>query len=197
MLEGEVALIAGALAAQKGLFNIYLVIMTAFFSTLLTDWGWFFTGRIAGMKVLHKFDHFEKRSERIRRWLTKYPILIIFLYRYLYGFRIITLLVMGVTRFPVKRYLFLSLLSIFAWSVAIGVAGYYLGELITRTFKRYENYAVYFIAGVALGFFIVLILRKVVRKALNNTRASGENKPLRIKSNINEGVYPVDLEEKQ
>jgi membrane protein DedA with SNARE-associated domain len=40
MLEGEVALIAGALAAQKGMLNIYLVVLTAFLRAILTDWAW-------------------------------------------------------------------------------------------------------------------------------------------------------------
>jgi membrane protein DedA with SNARE-associated domain len=197
MLEGEVALIAGALAAQKGMLNIYLVVLTAFLSTILTDWAWFFTGRMAGIKVLAKFDHLEKRSARIHRWLTKYPVLIVLLYRYLYGFRIVTLLVMGVSRFPVKQYLFLSLFSIFTWSVLIGVAGYYLGELITRTFKRYENYSIYFIVGLAAGFFIILFLRKILRKILNTSNAATDENTEAIQRNLGEIIEPARIQEKQ
>ena len=170
MFEGEIALIAGALAVQKGLANIYLVGLTAFLSTLITDWSWFFAGRIAGNRIISRFRRFEKHSERVRRWTMKYPVLIVFIYRYLYGMRIMTLLVMGMSGFSVRSYLFLSIPGILIWSVIFTVTGYYVGELVNRFIKLYEGYLIYLIPGFILGALIVILFRRFAGRILEKNR---------------------------
>jgi membrane protein DedA with SNARE-associated domain len=90
ILEGEVASTFAAWAAQNGRLVIIIVGGVTLFGIVVTDCSWFFIGRIAGLKILSRFSKLDKHRNKIEMWITRYPYLIVFVYRILYGLRVIS-----------------------------------------------------------------------------------------------------------
>lgn len=160
ILEGELAILAAGVASQEGLFDIYLVGIIAFFGTVLTDWSWFLIGKYAGTWAQLKFKFLEKHATQSKRLIHKYPYMIVFLYRYLYGFRIATLIYLGITGFPPKRYFILSLFSILVWTVVFTFVSFYFGEMMISLLHTNQFWG-YLLAGVAFLLIAIYLLRKV------------------------------------
>ena len=159
VLEGEVALIAGSVAAHSGHPDILYVAMVACLATLIVDWSFFFAGRFAGAKILKRFKKAEKQTVKVKKLLNKYPYLIMFFYRYLYGLRIITLLMMGISRFQVQKFLLLSFASIVTWTMIFSLLGFYLGELVKSWMAQFSYPGLILSVPVMVIFaFMILLL---------------------------------------
>jgi membrane protein DedA with SNARE-associated domain len=104
-------------------------------------------------------------SVKVENWISGNPYLIVFVYRYLYGFRIITLLTMGIGRFPVKKFLLFSFFSIMIWTVIFTLLGYYMGELISILIGEYK-FNGFHVTGFLTGIAIVLLFTKYAGKRL-------------------------------
>jgi membrane protein DedA with SNARE-associated domain len=168
IIEGEIALIAASLAAQKGYLNLTFVSLAAIAGTLFSDWFYFFSGRIFGYRLLEKYSFLQNRIDKPKKWLQRNPSLIFFTYRYLYGLRIVTLIILGMSGVSARKFLTFSFTGIILWTFVFCALGYYLGELINNYILRYEGFLPYIIIGVLTAVVVILLVRKGVRKLLGN-----------------------------
>jgi hypothetical protein len=82
----------------------------------------------------------------------KHQVLLILGFRFLYGLRTVTPLVLGASRIAPLRFLILNMLGALAWTIVIGIMGYLFGhtlEVIIGDVKRYELWL--FIGLAAFG----------------------------------------------
>jgi membrane protein DedA with SNARE-associated domain len=166
ILEGELALLSASIAAQRGILNIILVAITAFLFTLVTDWFFFFIGRFMGTKILNRFQVLRKRIHKPNLWIRENPRLIMILYRYLYGFRIVTLLILGMSKVPIHRFMFYSFIAVLIWTIIFGLLGFFMGDIISKFIIQFEHLAGFIIVGIFSAALMLIIIRNVVRKAL-------------------------------
>ncbi|MBN2174021.1 MAG: VTT domain-containing protein [Bacteroidales bacterium] len=166
LLEGELALLAASLGAYRGLLDIRLVALTAFIGTLTTDWSFFFMGRLLGSKVFKWFPKLQGHTDKPRLWMRKNPVLILAFYRFLYGFRILTLLLLGMSHVSIKKFMFYSFFAIIVWTTIFSFLGYYLGEIINQMLHRYQNLGIYIVTGLLSAIILLYLVRSLVRKAL-------------------------------
>ena len=159
VFEGELALLAGALSAQNGTLDIRLVGLTAFISTLSTDWILFYSGKYIGDRIMKRFPSLQKRTEKPRTWIRQNPTLILIFYRFLYGFRIVTLLILGMSQVNSRKFMSYSLLSVMIWSIVFSIIGYHLGGAFSSSIENFENIGLYFIVGI-LGLSLLVFLVK-------------------------------------
>ncbi len=163
-LEGETVLILGGLAAYRGYLELPWVLVSAFWGTLFGDQLYFYIGRAKGQSILEKHRKWKSKSEKVFSLLDRYQVLIIWGFRFLYGLRTVTPIVLGASRISPLRFLSLNILGAFTWTIVIGGMGYLLGhtlEIIIGDIKRYE--LLLFIGLAALGV-IVRILRLFSKK---------------------------------
>ncbi|HPE58075.1 MAG TPA: VTT domain-containing protein [Bacteroidales bacterium] len=175
ILEGEAALFGGSLAAQNGIIDIYIVWAIAYFATLLADWSYFFIGKYNGLKILKKLGLLNRDYIKRHHLIERYPYLVLFFYRYLYGFRIATLVYLGMSRFSVKLFLSISLLSIFVWASVFTLISYYLSEFVLKIIAHFELTETKLIIIIAIVLVLVLSISKLVNIAHQNQKKNQES----------------------
>jgi len=154
-LEGETILVLGGLAAYRGYLELPWVLVSAFLGTLIGDQLYFYIGRAKGHSILEKRRNWKSKSEKVYSLLNKHQVLLIFGFRFLYGLRVVTPIVLGASRIAPLHFLILNILGAFTWTIVIGVMGYIFGhtlEVIIGDVKRYELWI--FIGLASLGMII-------------------------------------------
>lgn len=166
-IEGETVMIASSFAAHRGYMDIFTVVFTGFIGTQTSDWFYFSIGRKRGDLFLKKRPRLKKRSRRISQWLHKYPILVMLGYRFLYGFRMITPLILGMSRIKTRKFAFYSILTTIIWAIVFGTAGYYFGALLESRMERLKKIELIAIVGIFIIGFLLFIIRRFSKKSEN------------------------------
>lgn len=157
LLEGETIVIIAGIMAHSGYLQLPWVIAVAFCGAFCADQVCFQLGRRKGKRFLEKKPHWEPRIDRIRRFLVGYQVIAVLSYRFMYGMRTITPVVIGVSGFATRRFVLLNLCSTFLWAVVVSYAGYFFGnviEAILSDFRKYELIVLLAVATVGGGVWL-------------------------------------------
>jgi membrane protein DedA with SNARE-associated domain len=138
-LEGETVLVVGGMAAHQGLLHLPGVIGAACIGTLLGDQFFFWLGRQRGQAWVERSPVWRVRAERARRLALRGGPGFLLGFRFLYGLRSVTPLILGATGYPPGRFLVWNCLGAALWAVIVGVLGFALGqaaETVIGEFRR-------------------------------------------------------------
>jgi len=130
LVEGESIILLAGLAAHEGYLSIYKVTLIAFLGTLVADQGLYFVGHYYGRAFLDKFPSQQERIAKAFRLLHRYDNLFILTFRFIYGIRILSPLVIGASGIPVKRFVILNFFAAVIWSVLSCAGAFYFAHLI-------------------------------------------------------------------
>jgi membrane protein DedA with SNARE-associated domain len=61
-------------------------------------------------------------------------------FRFVYGLRIVTPVVLGMSRVPTAHFIVLNLVGAAVWSVAVGLLGYFFGAVLTLVVGEVRAY---------------------------------------------------------
>ena len=114
--EGETVLILGGVAAHMGYLSIGWVITCGFVGTLFGDQLYFLIGRRHGAGFLARRPTWQARSQQVYRIMERYPVLLIFGFRFIYGIRTVTPFAIGMSNISYLR--FASVRGSGPWSLA-------------------------------------------------------------------------------
>jgi membrane protein DedA with SNARE-associated domain len=162
-IEGEVALITAGFLAHQGLLSIQLVILYAFLGTFIMEQGVFQIGRVYGLRILDRFPKLKPKVAIAFKWLKKYDVLFIFSFRFIYGIRNISPLIIGASGVPSKKFFFVNFAAAIIWSVSIACIGYVFSnaiEGIVAHFSEYQKHVVFAILGVVIAIYAWVSLRQ-------------------------------------
>lgn len=160
-LEGETILALAGLAAYRGYMEFYNVVVIAMIAGFLGDQFYFFLGRYKGQKVLARFPHAYKRAHRFDALLSRWHAPLIVAIRFMYGFRIIGPILLGMGRVPAWKFIVFNFIGAAIWAPLIAGIGYFFGnflELILHDLKRVEMWI--FLAIAVLGLAGAVIHRR-------------------------------------
>jgi membrane protein DedA with SNARE-associated domain len=129
--------------------------------------------------ALHRRETFLKYIQKIMKvnlsrlesLMERYGIASIFISQWLYGFRLLSAAVLGLSRMGKKKYFTFLLISCLIWAAACTYGGYFFGATIKKILGNIKKYELPIAAGVLIIGFIIWIIRDV-RKMRN----SGQNK---------------------
>jgi len=163
-LEGETILLIGGLVAHLGYLDLRAVMLVAFLGSFSGDQIYFCIGRLKGRELLARYHKWEKRVDKVHCLMARYHDLIMIGFRFVYGIRILTPVVLGMNK-DVKALRFFALNAIGAmmWSVVISSAGYFFGyaiEKLIRAVKHYEIIVLFVIAGTGMVLWAVHRFRR-------------------------------------
>jgi membrane protein DedA with SNARE-associated domain len=168
-LEGETSLIAGSFAAHRGMLEIVPVFIVAYVSTQCSDWLWFITGRKQGHRILDRKPKWEKKYKRIDKVMKKYPVAILLGYRFIYGFRSILPIGIGMSSISAVKFFIFSQIGTFLWASMLCCAGYFFGAIIEANFKKIEHYEVEILIGlIVTGLTVGLLIRLITKWRMRN-----------------------------
>lgn len=161
-LEGETILVMGGFLAHRGYLELPWVIVVAFCGSLLGDQLCYYIGRTNGMPLLERWPRGKKASSRVLAMLRQRQVPLILGFRFLYGLRTVTPILIGASGVPPVRFFALNVASAAIWAIAVGTAGYAIGqalELLLEEVKRYELWVLAAIAGVGATAALLYWLR--------------------------------------
>jgi membrane protein DedA with SNARE-associated domain len=163
-LEGEMILISAVIAAHHGYLLLWLVVILGIAGTFSADCFYFYIGRKRGYVWINKNPKIKKKAEIIERKLEKYPVIIFLTYRFLYGFRSVTPLVIGASKTKTITFFLYSALSTIIWASVYCTIGYLFGAVIKSELSHIENVEKYIIGVLALAGIIFIIIKQVIKK---------------------------------
>jgi membrane protein DedA with SNARE-associated domain len=163
-LEGETILLAGGAMAHRGLLSLPLVIACGFSASFGGDQAWFFLGRRYGPNVLARRPAWAASAERVRTWFHRYGTAFVLAFRFIYGIRILTPVLLGTNSYPRSRFIPLNAVGAALWATTFSSLGWALGEGIARVLHRAGRVEEHILVAVAVGIVIVLVVRHFVRR---------------------------------
>lgn len=164
-LEGETILVLGGILASRGLLSLEWVIFSAFIGTLSGDQLFFFMGKFKANKLLERWPSWNQKIERVRIFVRRHSILVIFGFRFLYGLRAVSPFAIGMSHVPIPKFVILNFIGAAFWSVAVGLAGYAFGNALNLFLEHFYKYElVIIVAAVGVATIIWGIARFVLRK---------------------------------
>lgn len=158
-IEGEVAVLTAGFLCHRGLMSLDLVILFAFLGTFITEQGFFFFGRVYGVRLLQKHPKLAQKSEKIMRFLRKYDTIFIFCSRFIYGIRNFSPIAIGMTGIHPLKFSACNIPAAFIWSAIVAGAGYFFSNALE---SAKENMHV--AEMLALGLVILVLGIYLYRK---------------------------------
>lgn len=181
--EGEAVLVIAGFLAHHGYLRLDFVIAAAFAGSLLGDQLYFYLGRWKGPDFVASRPYLSRHRQKVERLLHKNRVWLILGFRFIYGLRTVTPLVLGASQVPAGLFLALNFISAFAWAAAVGFAGYYFGtaiEAVLGQAREYEFIVIGLLACIALVLWTVRLLiwrhRKAYRNGSDREPASADRK---------------------
>ncbi|MDH3672744.1 MAG: DedA family protein [Gammaproteobacteria bacterium] len=166
-LEGETILVLGGLAARLGYLKLQWVIVAAFAGSMAGDQLYFYLGRRHGKTLLARHPAWEGRVAKIHNLMERFETPLLLGFRFLYGFRSLTPLVIGMSRIKLWKFFILNMLGAAIWATCVASLGYALGHSADRLLgdiKRYELEAMIVVVVVGAAAWTVYIVRKRIRE---------------------------------
>lgn len=128
-LEGETILVLGGLASKLGYLQLPWVIACAFAGSLCGDQLFFFLGRYKGEALLARRPAWRPRVVQVHERLLRHQVAVMLGFRFLYGLRTVTPLVIGMSAIPAWRFLMLNALG----AVLVIGGGIWLVRMLRRS----------------------------------------------------------------
>jgi len=164
MVEGESVILTASFLAAQGYLSISKVMIIAFLGTLFADQGLFFVGHRFGASFLERFPRLNKTANRAFSLLQKWGTLYILLFRFVYGVRIISPLVIGASGIPVRRFVLLNFIAAIIWTIVSCTLGYMLGEAVQHVIMNFKVYQFYFLGALLIIIAVVSLYVRYRKK---------------------------------
>lgn len=183
ILEGELGLIFAGIMCHAGLMSIVPAILVGGAGAFVGDHFYFYIGRYNKRFILKFFEKQKRKFAVAHLMLNNYGAIIIFLQRYMYGFRIIIPMSIGLTRYDSKKYAFFNLISGYIWAGSAIVISWYFGEEIWEFVGWAEKH--WYLAIPIVLVFIGLIFygtKSIENRILNQRKERKKSAISNIKS---------------
>jgi membrane protein DedA with SNARE-associated domain len=156
-LEGETILALAGLAASRGYLDFALVVAVAFVAGFLGDQFFFLVGRVRGQALLARFPRWRARAERFDALLARWHAPLIVGVRFMYGFRILGPIMLGMGRVRATRFFAFNLLGAALWAPLVAGAGFLFGAAMERVLRDLQHVELW-AAGVLVAMAMVAAL---------------------------------------
>lgn len=147
--EGETAILIASSLINQGLFDGPPTMIVAFAGSFISDWLYYFIGRLNGKYFVARRPKLKAKLEPVQRLFRKHQLQILFSYRFLYGFRVIIPIVIGMSHIKPVQYLFYSVVSGLFWATTVSTVGYFIGRFFNVKTSVFEENIVLIVIGFA------------------------------------------------
>lgn len=166
IFEGEVFVTLAGLFSQQGYLSLSLVIILAYLGSVAGDSLWFVIGRYQFPAFVHKSQWFQRVSKKPVAIVNNRPELLAFAMRFMYGFRTLIPLGLGLSNIPAKKFFFYHSLGAISWVLVYVNLGYFFGGILEVFFGRIKHPQLIMIAVVVLVVVLFISIGRIIRKIL-------------------------------
>lgn len=166
IFEGEAVLILGGLAARGGLLKPSLVFFFAFAGALLGDGAWFFIGRYKGKTVIEKWPKLKSLMLKPQKHINRKAVFLSFALRFLYGFRTVVPLSLGMSTIKTSSFLFFNMIGSILWVLVVGSLGYFFGDVLEIFLGKLRHHEFKIIIFTFIGVIMVYLIYALIKSSL-------------------------------
>jgi membrane protein DedA with SNARE-associated domain len=157
--EGESAILLASAMIYKGVFSGPYTILFAFAGSFISDWLYYLIGRVNGKVFLEGRPKLQAKVEPVTSFFQRNKFQILLTYRFMYGFRVIIPIIIGMSGLKPRQFLFYSVFTGLVWATLVSSVGYTIGQLFGLSAEVIKNNVPLIILcfaafGLILGFFI-------------------------------------------
>ncbi len=164
MVEGEVILLSASAASALGYLDIYKVFTIAFCTTVCVDQGLFFVGRRIGTDwLVHRIPKLGKARTKVFSLLHRMELLFIFSFRFIYGIRTISPLIIGSAKVNPIKFIVCNIISGLTWAGLSCWLGYSVADTISDGVFNYKDLTLWTTAILVSIFcisYLIICLKK-------------------------------------
>jgi len=175
-MPGETLLIAGALLASRGSFNLFVLMITAWCAAVLGDNVGYSIGRFGGRRLVLRFGRYvlltEDRLRHGERFFQSRGAVVVIIARFIEILRQLNGIIAGIAGMRWWRFLIFNAVGAALWVGFWSILFFHLGrqgERIVFLLRGYEPYAAAILAILVIG---VIALRIVLRRRRGPPRGS-------------------------
>ena len=166
-LEGEtIVIIAGAVSKSVGL-DPPLIALCAFCGSFLSDQVMFSLGKYKGEDVLKYFPKVASNMTKAAALFKKYDTVLILGFRFVYGVRNITPIMLGISGVSHKKFFFLNAIGAGIWALTFTYGGVLAGEAFSQAMEHLGHGILY----ILLAILVIVALLWYIRARHNVKRA--------------------------
>lgn len=166
-IEGEAVVFLSGVLAHRGLMPLWQVMSAAALGSFVADQLFFLLGRrAASLPYVQKLNR-APAMQRARGLLHAHPTGFILAFRFLYGMRIISPVLIGTTEIPALRFMALNALAACLWAVMVAGIGYAFGNAVEALFGhlRLHLHVILALSAIAIGALGLFLVRRARRHA--------------------------------
>jgi membrane protein DedA with SNARE-associated domain len=104
---------------------------------------------------------------KLEALMAKYGVAAIFISQWVYGFRLLSAAVLGLSRMGTMKYFTFMLLSCLLWATICTYAGYFFGATLESLLGDIERYEKYIALGFLLAGFLIWLIRDIRKRRAN------------------------------
>jgi membrane protein DedA with SNARE-associated domain len=167
--EGETAILVASSLIHQGIFDAFPTVIVGFAGSFISDWVYYLIGRLNGKYFVDKRPKLAAKLEPVRSLFRRHQTQVLFSYRFLYGFRVIIPIVIGMSHVTPIRYLFYSVTSGLIWATTVGTVGYFVGRVLKLETSVFEENILFIVIGFAtFGILLGYLIRQLAARRLQN-----------------------------
>ena len=165
--EGETAILVSSSLIHRGLFEGPYTVFFGFAGSFISDWLYYLIGRLNGKYFIEKHPALKAKVAPVQNFFEEHKVQILFSYRFLYGFRIVIPLVVGMSNIKPVQFLFYSLVSGLIWSSTVSTVGYFIGRFLNIKTSIFQENILFIVLGFAcFGMLVGYTIKRFALKKI-------------------------------
>lgn len=160
--EGEAAAVAGGIVAHRQILPLWQVALATYAGSLAAGQILFLVARSARDSAWMRRLTAKPAYQTVTRALEQRPIRLILTYRFIFGVRTLTPLILGSSQVSALRFAILNALAAILWTAVFTGLGYVFGKSVEHLFGRLAStHHLILIGAVAAAVLVVgLLIRR-------------------------------------
>ncbi|MGA7614421.1 MAG: DedA family protein [Thermoanaerobaculia bacterium] len=159
--EGETILVTAGFFAERGYLTLAGVIMVGASGAFMGHLFWFWIGRTRGTRILDRFPRLGKPLGRGLELFERFGVGAIFITQYLYGLRVASAIVFGLTRISAAKFILYQAISCATWAALIGSLGYFFGQAIEAVLGKAAHIEKWGLAAIVVVSFLAWLYHRI------------------------------------
>lgn len=154
IVAGDTVAILGGFLSHQGYIPLVLVVILVAAGSFVSDLLFYLIGQYYGRGFIERRDTLKAKALRVDGWLTHHQTKVVLGYRFLYGFRIVSLLVIGASGIQMRKFIVFNFLGSLLWASVATTVGYVFGNALSFIVDDISQYEL----EVILIWLIVILL---------------------------------------
>ncbi|PAF44844.1 DedA family protein [Helicobacter sp. 11S02596-1] len=136
MGSGYVGIVIAGILSSLGSMDIGISIVVAFLGNTFGSSVLALLGRYQKADILKYFSKHRRKVALVHLWMKRYGVWLIFINKYIYGVKTAVPIVIGLSKYDLRKFLILNAIACAIWAVLIGMVSFFASEVIKTIFVK-------------------------------------------------------------